>query len=81
MKILALAHNCEVETYFDKDGKEHKFYNGPSPDEVALVEFASKMNYDCIETKEEMITSEDYKSCMGIINEVNMCYTKSQTDV
>jgi hypothetical protein len=33
------------------------------------------------ETKEEMITSEDYKSCMGIINEVNMCYTKSQTDV
>ena len=55
MKILALAHNCEVETYFDKDGKEHKFYNGPSPDEVALVEFASKMNYDCIETKEEMI--------------------------
>lgn len=55
MKILSLAHNCEVETYFDKDGKENKFYNGPSPDEVALVEFASKMNFDCMQTTEEMI--------------------------
>ena len=48
MKILALAHSCEVETYFDKDGKLNKFYNGPSPDEVALVEFAYKMSYDCL---------------------------------
>lgn len=55
MKILSLAHSCEVESYFDKEGKLNKFYNGPSPDEIALVEFASKMSYDCMQTTEEMI--------------------------
>jgi len=38
MKVLSLAHMCVPEFY--NDGKE-KFYNGPSPDEVALVEFAA----------------------------------------
>lgn len=38
MKVLSLAHMCVPE--FFNDGKE-KFYNGPSPDEVALVEFAA----------------------------------------
>lgn len=41
MKILSLAHMCEVEKFTDKSGIASKFYNGPSPDEVALVEFAS----------------------------------------
>jgi len=36
MKILSLAHMCDVENL--SEGK--LFYNGPSPDEVALVEFA-----------------------------------------
>lgn len=39
---------CEVEKFIDKDGKENKFYNGPSPDEVALVEFASSIGFDCL---------------------------------
>lgn len=42
MKILGLAHMCVSEKFTNKDGVVEKFYNGPSPDEVALVEFASK---------------------------------------
>ena len=38
---------CVAETFTDKQGKSKKFYNGPSPDEVALVEFASNMRFDC----------------------------------
>ena len=41
MKILSLSHMCVAESFTDKHGKKQKFYNGPSPDEVALVEFAS----------------------------------------
>lgn len=44
MKTLSLAHMCDVEqskTLDEKGGiTENLFYNGPSPDEVALVEFA-----------------------------------------
>lgn len=47
MKILSLAHMCEVEKFIGKDGKVDKFYNSPSPDEVALVEFASSIGFDC----------------------------------
>jgi phospholipid-translocating ATPase len=47
MKILSLAHMCVVETFTDKEGKISKFYNGPSPDEVALVDYASSMKFDC----------------------------------
>lgn len=48
MKILGLAHMCVAENFTDKEGVVKKFYNGPSPDEVTLVEFASNMNFDCI---------------------------------
>ena len=48
MKILGLAHMCVAENFTDKEGKTKKFYNGPSPDEVALVEYASNMSFDCI---------------------------------
>lgn len=48
MKILGLAHMCVAEKFTDKDGNTNKFFNGPSPDEVALVEFASTMKFDCI---------------------------------
>jgi phospholipid-transporting ATPase len=37
MKLLSLAHMCDVEVLRG----EELFYNGPSPDEVALVEFAA----------------------------------------
>lgn len=42
MKVLSLAHSCVAE-YFQ--GKI--FYNGISPDEVALVEFAASMGFEC----------------------------------
>jgi phospholipid-transporting ATPase len=55
MKILSLAHMCAVETFTNKDGKKEKFYNGPSPDEVALVEYACHMNFDCINNDKDFI--------------------------
>jgi magnesium-transporting ATPase (P-type) len=55
MKILGLAHMCVAENFTDKDGKQSKFYNGPSPDEVALVDFACSMNFDCISSTDHEI--------------------------
>lgn len=48
MKVLSLAHDCDVEFFTDKNGHKNKFYNGPSPDEVALVEFACSQKFDCL---------------------------------
>jgi hypothetical protein len=31
------------------------FFNGPSPDEVALVEFAASMHYDCAKITDDEI--------------------------
>lgn len=42
---------CDVESLKD----EELFYNGPSPDEVALVEFASSQNFKCTYNSDEMI--------------------------
>ena len=55
MKILSLAHMCVAENFTDKQGNTKKFYNGPSPDEVALVEYASDMKYDCINSNDKEI--------------------------
>jgi hypothetical protein len=44
-----------AEYYTDADGERKKFYNGPSPDEVALVEYASSMEFDCLKSNDEMI--------------------------
>lgn len=55
MKILSLAHMCVAECFTDKQGQTQKFYNGPSPDEVALVEYASSMNYDCTSSTDKEI--------------------------
>jgi magnesium-transporting ATPase (P-type) len=55
MKILSLAHMCVAESFTDKNGNTNKFYNGPSPDEVALVEFASNMDFDCISSTDKEI--------------------------
>lgn len=51
MKVLALAHGC-VPEFFEKDGVKSKFFNGPSPDEVALVQYASTMGFDCVDSGE-----------------------------
>lgn len=58
MKILGLAHMCVAENFTDKEGNVKKFYNGPSPDEVALVEYACDMGFDCI-------SSTDYEILMN----------------
>ena len=56
MKVLSLAHACVAETFgSDGTGNPQKFYNGPSPDEVALVEFASKMGFDCTSNEAEAV--------------------------
>ena len=55
MKILSLAHMCVAETFTDKKGKTQKFYNGPSPDEVALVDFASSMDFDCTLSTDKIV--------------------------
>jgi len=56
MKVLSLAHDCVAETFGSAaTGGPQKFYNGPSPDEVALVEFASKMKFDCISNETEAV--------------------------
>ena len=46
---------CVPETFKDKQGKTQKFYNGPSPDEVALVDFARSQDFDCIESTRDTI--------------------------
>lgn len=56
MKVLSLAHMCSVEGFPDKAGNMKTFFNGPSPDEVALVEFASSMHYDCAKITDDDIT-------------------------
>ena len=60
MKILSLAHMCVAETFTDKKGKTQKFYNGPSPDEVALVEFASSMNFDFTSSTDNEVKMKSY---------------------
>lgn len=62
MKVLSLAHMCVAETFTGKDGRKEKFYNGPSPDEVALVEYACSMDFDCIDSLDEKIimTTKDH---------------------
>ena len=49
---------CSVENFTDKNGKHNKFFNGPSPDEVALVEFASAMKFDCTKSTDDVIGLE-----------------------
>ena len=55
MKVLSLAHMCVAENFTSKEGKREKFYNGPSPDEVALVEYACQMDFDCLDSQDEKI--------------------------
>ena len=55
MQLLSLAHNCEPEIFVDKNGIENRFYNGPSPDEVELVKFASTMDFKCLESTPDYI--------------------------
>lgn len=55
MKILGLAHMCAVEEFKNKEGVKELFYNGPSPDEVALVEYAAAMGFKCTKSEKDTI--------------------------
>lgn len=55
MKVLSLSHMCIPEFFTNKDGEKEKFFSGPSPDEVALVQFASTKGFDCIESNDDHI--------------------------
>jgi magnesium-transporting ATPase (P-type) len=51
MKLLSLAHMVDVEILKG----EELFYNGPSPDEVALVEFAASQHFKCTYNGDEIL--------------------------
>lgn len=55
MKVLALAHECVPETVTKGDGTKVTFYQGPSPDEVTLVDFAKNQGFHFVETSDTMI--------------------------
>jgi magnesium-transporting ATPase (P-type) len=57
LKCLAVAHECLPEEKVDKKDKtktKKKFYyQGPSPDEIALVEMAQSHGYEYIYGSEQ----------------------------
>lgn len=57
-KVLSLAHECVPETVTKADGTKMTFYQGPSPDEVTLVDFAKLQGFDFKETSDVKITIE-----------------------
>ena len=66
MKVLCLAHGCVAETATVKN-KMKRFYNGPSPDEVALVEYAQSMKFECTLSNNEVVKSHIPKA--GVLTE------------
>jgi magnesium-transporting ATPase (P-type) len=58
MKVLAIAHECVIEGTGDK-----KFYQGPSPDEIELVEFAKKMGFEAKDIDKNSV-SVSYKASL-----------------
>jgi phospholipid-translocating ATPase len=51
IKLLAICHECVPETR-EIDGEKSLFYQGPSPDETTLVDFAQKQGFEFIETSD-----------------------------
>jgi phospholipid-translocating ATPase len=50
LNVLSLAHECVPESILKPDGTKFTFFQGPSPDEVALVDLAKSLGYDFIES-------------------------------
>jgi magnesium-transporting ATPase (P-type) len=65
MNVLSLAHMCAVEEFTNKEGVKEKFYNGPSPDEVALVEYAADMDFSCINSEKDFIQMTNNNKTTG----------------
>jgi hypothetical protein len=52
--VLSLAHECVPETVKKADGTQITFFQGPSPDEITLVDFAKSIGFDFKETSDVM---------------------------
>lgn len=50
-RLLALCHECVPEA-IEIDGEKSLFYQGPSPDETTLVDFAQKHGFEFSETSD-----------------------------
>ena len=46
MKLLSTAHECMPEIA-NNNGTKEIFYQGPSPDEITLVDFARQQGFEC----------------------------------
>lgn len=55
LKVLALAHECVPEVVNKSDGTKVVFYQGPSPDEVTLVDFAKSQGFDFQEANDASV--------------------------
>ena len=58
LKVLTLAHECVPEVVAKDDGTKIVFYQGPSPDEVTLVDFAKNQGFYFKETTDTKILVE-----------------------
>jgi len=61
LKILGLAHECMPEVASQPDGSKMIFYQGPSPDEVTLVDFAKLQGLEFLETSDSHVKLRFYK--------------------
>jgi magnesium-transporting ATPase (P-type) len=60
LKLLALCHDCEAEEAVI-DGEMTLFYQGASPDEITLVDFAKTQGFEFIKSTETSSTINYYK--------------------
>lgn len=58
MKVLSLAHECVPESVTKSDGTKITFFQGPSPDEVTLVDFAKFQGFEFKETSDTKVAMQ-----------------------
>ena len=61
MKVLAIAHECLPEIVPGPNGTNTMFYQGPSPDEVTLVDFARAQGLEFCEGEDAYSKMRKYK--------------------
>jgi len=65
MKVLSLAHECVPETISTSSGETITFYQGPSPDEVTLVDFAKYQGFDFQQQADSYSLMEMNLACLS----------------
>ena len=66
IKLLSICHDCEAETAV-VDGEKILFYQGESPDEITLVDFARMQGFEFLEANEARSIIKLYKRS-GMLN-------------